>query len=92
MLNSAKKKRASSGGGIQWSEEDAQRLQRLLDRFGSQWHVVALWMDRSPRSCDTYAEEHGLKFVRRPGRQMTGVERYSIEAWRADQLQKLLGT
>ncbi|KAH7702333.1 hypothetical protein AAVH_30514 [Aphelenchoides avenae] len=89
-LDLAKKKRASSGGGIQWSEEDAQRLQHLLDRFGSQWNVVGLWMDRSPRSCDTYAEEHRLKFERRPGRQMAGFERYIIESWSEGQLQKLL--
>ncbi|KAH7715921.1 hypothetical protein AAVH_16652 [Aphelenchoides avenae] len=77
-------------GGIQWSEEDAQRLQHLLDRFGSQWHVVALWMDRSWEACHTYANDHGLKYERRRGRQMNGVERYTVEPWSGGQLQKLL--
>ncbi|KAH7669892.1 hypothetical protein AAVH_42888, partial [Aphelenchoides avenae] len=85
----AKKRRA--GVGIHWSDEDAERLQHLLDRFGSQWDVVGLWMDRSKESCKKYAFASKLKFERRPGRQMTGVERYSIQPWGVDQLQKLLG-
>ncbi|KAH7710219.1 hypothetical protein AAVH_22490 [Aphelenchoides avenae] len=86
----AKKRRA--GVGIQWSDEDAERLQHLLDRFGSQWSVVALWMDRSSDSCEQYAIKNKLKFERRRGRQMVDVERYSIEPWSADQLQQLSGT
>ncbi|KAH7710221.1 hypothetical protein AAVH_22492 [Aphelenchoides avenae] len=60
-----------------------------LDRFGSQWNVVALWMDRSKRSCNVYADVHDLKYERCRGSRMTGVERYSIEPWSAEQLQKL---
>lgn len=67
-------------------------MQRLLDRFGSQWDVVALWMDRSSLSCKNYAVKSELKYERRPGGRMTGVERYPLEPWSVAQLQKLVGT
>ncbi|KAH7698998.1 hypothetical protein AAVH_33902, partial [Aphelenchoides avenae] len=87
-MQHAKKRRFA--GGFQWYDEDAERLQHLLDRFGSQWDVVALWMDRSKESCKKHAFTSNLKFERRPGRQMAGVERYTIEPWTVGQLQTLL--
>lgn len=71
---------------MSWTDEDLERLQLMLDRFGPQWPMISLWMDRPWKGCVGAARDFALKWEKK-----TRKERYQVTPWSEEQLRSLYG-